>query len=123
MDEIPAEDAKWIEDNLSVKEDIMETPNKQEYKYQISVKRGEDILVVRGDNIEEMEKEVKKAKEVFLASQTPVASGSNSIRPETVSTYVCNTCGKEAFLKSGEKNGKAWKGIMCSSRVCPPVWL
>jgi hypothetical protein len=81
---------------------------KTEYKFQISFKNKEDILVVRGDTIDELQKAIKEAKEVLYSTE-------KSSEPSKGTTYICNTCGLEAKLITGTNSRGNYRGIVCSS--------
>ena len=94
----------------------------RDWKYQVSIKKGEDILVVRGDTIDALVLDVAEAKtKVFTPHEKPAfesTESSSSPSSSVGTTYVCNTCGKPATLKEGiNKLGNPYKLMACSSGI------
>jgi|ERR1035437_3322400 hypothetical protein len=112
MDELTDEDAEWIKKDLEGKEDI-EVMDGKEYKYQLSTRKGEDILVIRGESLDEIFTELTEAKEKY-GFNVRVTAGANP-PSSTGGTYICKKCGLPAKLISGTNARGEWKGIACSS--------
>ena len=85
---------------------------KSEYKYQVSTKRNEDIVLLRGDDLEALFSEFEEAKEKYGFNNKAVAGATP---PAGAGTYICKKCGLSAKLISGTNARGEWKGIACSS--------
>lgn len=98
-----------------------------DFKFQISDKIGDMILVARADTISEVTSEIKTLKENLGSGVTPppapppVAVGTAS--PE----HKCSIHDLPMVYKEGvsAKTGKPWKGFFCTVPNCQadPLWI
>ena len=62
-----------------------------------------------------------------LITEDDDANAASEQAPKPVTTYPgndkCQTCGAEAFKKTGEKNGKPWAGMFCQKDKKHVTWL
>lgn len=104
---------------------------KTEYKFQVSIKNGDDILVVRADEISQLVLDLEEAKsQIFnplsrtaqnLVDRVKAAAPSNTAK-------VCPECGKP-LVKGETKTGKSfekcsdnrWDATLKQAVGCPYV--
>lgn len=103
--------------------DLIASEDKGNYPYyQATYMQGSINLCVRGDGREAVMNDLQKMVNDWtnwVGSQGEVSS----VKPVSDSKK-CNKCGTEMKYKTGEKNGKVWKGYFCQNQTCKNVeWL
>lgn len=87
-----------------------------ELQYSVFLDKGQkEQIVIRADTWDKFVDYKKKIDSIIEKRKED--------EPEE-KVYKCETCGEDALIKSGVKNGKPWKGIFCTADTeHKPTWL
>jgi len=83
----------------------------------------EQVKSIKAQILADMDQEVLEADPIMAVTQS-IPTGLPI--PTSVQGAFCSTCGSPMAFKTGQKNGKTWKGYFCSVNAdgnCKPKWV